>query len=165
MSQIFKHLLSVGLLTQSDDQYAVLKLTSSSYAFLKDPTSLVMKMPKAKASTIGKHKNERSIDTKARMTPLLMREDEVLFEKLRVLRGELAKKSKVPAYIVFTDKTLSAMSTKLPTTKYEMLQISGVAQAKYDKYGQLFLDAILEYKNTKPKAKASVKMKYRSKPL
>lgn len=165
MSQIFKHLLSVGLLTQSDDQYAILKLTSSSYAFLKDPTSLVMKMPKAKALTIGKHKNERSIDTKAKMTPLLMREDEVLFEKLRVLRGELAKKSKVPAYIVFTDKTLSAMSTKLPTTKYEMLQISGVAQAKYDKYGQLFLDAILEYKNTKPKAKASVKMKYRSKPL
>ena len=52
----------------------------------------------------------------------------------------------VPAYVVFADKTLQEMSTYLPVTREEMLEISGVAQAKYEKYGELFIGVIREYK-------------------
>ena len=38
------------------------------------------------------------------------------------------------------------MSTYLPVTREEMLEISGVAQAKYEKYGELFIEVIREYK-------------------
>ena len=70
---------------------------------------------------------------------------------------------KVPAYVVFTDKTLQEMSTYLPVTRDEMLEISGVAQAKYEKYGELFMNVIREYKeqheqeHKMPTARARIK--------
>ena len=65
---------------------------------------------------------------------------------LRNLRNETARNMHVPAYVVFADKTLQEMSTYLPVTREEMLEISGVAQAKYEKYGELFIGVIREYK-------------------
>ena len=70
-----------------------------------------------------------------------------LYERLRMLRNDTAKQQKVPAYVVFADRTLLEMSTYLPVTKEEMLMINGVAQAKYEKYGQIFIEEIKKYKS------------------
>ncbi|SFU74375.1 DNA helicase RecQ [Butyrivibrio sp. M55] len=67
-----------------------------------------------------------------------------LFEKLRELRLEIAREENMPPYIVFNDKTLIDMSAKVPTTKEEMLQVSGVGENKFKKYGDRFLKAISE---------------------
>lgn len=58
---------------------------------------------------------------------------------------ELARRDHVPPYIVFTDKTLNEMSTYLPDTKEKMLQIGGVGNHKYEKYGKDFEQVIREY--------------------
>jgi ATP-dependent DNA helicase RecQ len=66
--------------------------------------------------------------------------DEELYEKFRTLRREIAQESEVPAYVIFGDKTLKELASKLPITKEEMLDINGVGLVKYEKYGETFLE-------------------------
>lgn len=72
--------------------------------------------------------------------------DPDLWERLRSLRGDLARKSSLPAYTVFHNSTLKEMATRLPQTLEEMLAISGVGQAKLDKYGEIFLEEIKKHR-------------------
>lgn len=78
-----------------------------------------------------------------------------LFEKLRVLRSEIAKEEEIPAYLVFSDKTLKEIERVRPTTEMELLEISGVGQRKLDVYGDAFIDAILDFQQQKLKKKGS----------
>jgi len=66
-----------------------------------------------------------------------------LFERLRVLRRELADEAGVPAYIVFGDKVLLEMVARRPTTARERLQVPGVGEAKLERYGSAFLDLLM----------------------
>jgi len=68
--------------------------------------------------------------------------DDGLFKKLVLLRKSLAIANEVPPYLIFHDKTLHEMVDKLPMNMQDMGHISGVGQAKLEKYGPLFLDAI-----------------------
>lgn len=68
-----------------------------------------------------------------------------LFDKLKELRLEIARAEKIPPYIVFNDKTLIDMCVKMPTTKSDMLNVSGVGENKYGKYGERFIAVIKEY--------------------
>lgn len=68
-----------------------------------------------------------------------------LFAKLRALRFEIAQKNGIPPYVVFSDKTLTDMCVKLPSNEQEMLDVSGVASVKYQKYGDDFLQAIIQF--------------------
>ena len=72
--------------------------------------------------------------------------DEV-FERFRTLRFEISSRESVPAYIVFSDKTLLEFSHKLPQSRSEVLDINGVGEVKYDRYGQEFLKLCQELKN------------------
>ena len=65
-----------------------------------------------------------------------------LFERLRQLRLTIAGEQKVPPYIVFSDKTLIDMCVKKPTDRASMLEVSGVGEAKYEKYGERFLEEL-----------------------
>ena len=65
--------------------------------------------------------------------------DAGLFESLRGLRQEIAQEKGVPPYIVFGDKTLKEMAAKRPQTKEEMLQVGGVGEVKFERYGEEFL--------------------------
>ena len=67
-----------------------------------------------------------------------------LFNKLRELRLEIAREESMPPYIVFSDKTLIDMAVKVPTSQKEMLNVSGVGENKYVKYGERFLIVIEE---------------------
>ena len=66
-------------------------------------------------------------------------EDQALFERLRVLRMEIAKEEKIPPYIVFSDKTLISMCQLRPKNLEELLEVSGVGVVKAEKYGERFL--------------------------
>lgn len=62
------------------------------------------------------------------------------FEAFRALRKEIAEYSNVPAYIVFSDKTLALLSQNLPQTKADMLMVNGIGEVKYERYGEQFLE-------------------------
>lgn len=78
-----------------------------------------------------------------------------LFEKLRALRHEYAHEEKMPSYIVFRDKTLIDMCIKLPSNKQEMLEVFGMGESKYEKYGEAFLQIIAEFVKNNPGAVTS----------
>ncbi len=69
-------------------------------------------------------------------------EEEDLFQRLRVLRKELADRQGVPAYIVFSDKVLREMATRRPATPSEMLGVPGVGPTKLERYGKAFLELL-----------------------
>jgi len=69
-------------------------------------------------------------------------QDNSLYEKLVALRKSLATIEKIPPYLIFHDKTLREMADKMPVIIQDMANISGVGQAKLEKYGPVFLEAI-----------------------
>jgi ATP-dependent DNA helicase RecQ len=68
--------------------------------------------------------------------------DRQLWEALRTLRLDLARKHNVPPYVVFHDATLAQMVRMRPRTLDEFAGITGVGERKLAAYGQAFLDAI-----------------------
>ena len=70
-----------------------------------------------------------------------------IFDKFRALRKEIATENKVPPYVVFSDKTLKELSNLMPTTKAEMLEVHGIGEVKFQRYGQAFLELIEEIQN------------------
>lgn len=68
-----------------------------------------------------------------------------LFDKLSKLRIDIATEEKIAPYMVFGDATLICMTETYPTNQSEMLDISGVGQIKYQKYGEKFIEIIKNY--------------------
>ena len=139
LRQIFNHLLLEEYLTTTNDEYMLVKLTEKSDSLLEGKVSVSMKMAKEQEKTekIAVKKKKKTAGV------LLSNEQEALFEKLRQLRMEIAKEEKVPPYIVFSDKTLVHMCQVRPENKAQMLKVSGVGEFKYQKYGESFLEVIL----------------------
>ena len=71
--------------------------------------------------------------------------DRKLFDKLRDVRKALATASHIPPYVVFSDKSLTAMATEKPTTQAEFSVIYGVGELKCQKYWRPFTSAISDY--------------------
>jgi ATP-dependent DNA helicase RecQ len=69
--------------------------------------------------------------------------DAGLFERLRALRKKLADERKVPAFVVFSDRSLQDMAARKPRTRDEFLDLHGVGQKKLEEYGNPFLAEIL----------------------
>ena len=72
-------------------------------------------------------------------------QDNSLFAILKEIRKSISIREKVPPYIVFSDITLREMSEYLPSNEGEMLNIKGVGQVKFERYGKEFLEAIAQY--------------------
>ena len=68
--------------------------------------------------------------------------DRALWEKLRQCRSEIAAEHEIPAYQVFHDATLMEMMEHKPRDGHEMLQISGVGQTKFERFGEQFLNIV-----------------------
>lgn len=72
-------------------------------------------------------------------------ESKALFEKLRVLRKNIAEKNGIPAFVVFSDKTLHALAKEKPTTVDDFRNIFGVGEHKAKTFGEQFTNAIKEF--------------------
>ena len=72
----------------------------------------------------------------------LAEEQAELFEKLKELRAQLARKAGIPAYVVFSNATLTDMAKKSPKTMSELKRVSGVGELKAAWYGKDFLKCI-----------------------
>ena len=140
LRDLITQMIEDGYLYQSEDRYSVLKMGDISE--LKKPDAkVIIRTYEEKEIPISKKK------IKKRSTDSLTRAGYDLFEILRELRLEYAKKEGMPPYIIFADKTLIDMCIKMPSNKQEMLDVSGVGINKFDKYGEGFLDAITNFKS------------------
>lgn len=139
LRRLIEQLVLEGYLRVGD--YQVLKLGDISG--LKNPTAAVSikitdedKQPEKAAKT---KKKAKSVET-------LTSSGYKLFERLKKLRLEIAREESMPPYIIFSDKTLIDMAAKMPASKPEMLDVSGVGENKFAKYGERFLEVIEEYR-------------------
>jgi ATP-dependent DNA helicase RecQ len=74
--------------------------------------------------------------------------DPELFERLKAARKKLADEHQVPAYVIFSDKTLKDMASKLPMSERDFRQVHGVGEVKAEAYGSIFLREIREWTET-----------------
>jgi len=75
--------------------------------------------------------------------------DQELYEALREVRYELAQAENVPAYVIFSNKSLEDMASKRPKNAEEFLEVEGVGPVKADKYAGQFLPVIQEFTERK----------------
>lgn len=100
---------------------------------------------KVQLTTVQKISTEKP-ETKERATKTTANS---LFEILRKLRSEIAKEEEVPAYVIFNDATLRQMEAERPMSDEEFLNIEGVGRAKLEKYGDVFIKAVIEFQKSK----------------
>ena len=72
--------------------------------------------------------------------------DEDLFEALRQWRKNLSEEKAVPAYIIFTDATLTAIAEQVPSELEDLAAIPGVGPAKLNEYGEQVLELVAKWR-------------------
>ncbi|MBD5477472.1 MAG: DNA helicase RecQ [Lachnospiraceae bacterium] len=146
IKEIINRMLVQNLLLMTNDKYAILKITSGADAVMEGDTSVILRRAKKESGqeTEGSRR-KKSGKAKARKSDILNSRGLELFEQLRLLRTEIAREENVPPYIIFSDKTLVDMCVRVPLNKTDMLEVSGVGENKYERYGERFLGAIADY--------------------
>jgi len=130
---ILERLLELKVITLGD--FKALKLTQDAIAILKSQQLVDIKSSRLQVDK--KQKAVKQIEA--------FEFDRELFEKLREKRTELASEMGVPAYIIFSDKTLKHLANDMPTNKEEMLEVNGVGMKKYEQFGEEFLAVISNF--------------------
>ncbi len=132
-------LLAQDMIRQEGDPYPVLKLTPKGLDVLYgEEEAKALRREEAKTRTKRPGGRDQG------------HYDEALFEKLRGLRKKIAEEHQVPPYVIFSDKTLHEISSHFPKTLTDMRMISGVGDAKLERYGKDFVRVIKDYLSENP---------------
>lgn len=142
-SSVYRQLVAGGYLESDIEAYGGLKLTESARPVLKSESEVWLRrdaeVVKQKVSKAGRGANAKEIYTAVSEDPL--------WYILKAKRTELAREQGVPPYLIFHDSTLLEILNRRPTNLDEMSQISGVGQAKLDRYGEAFLQVLEDAAN------------------
>lgn len=123
LKEFINILIAHGYL-EVNEEYSTVALNNISFKVIKDEVKVLLKEVNIESNRI---------------------EINDLFEKLRLLRQEIAQEERKAPYMIFGDGTLREMSIKYPITKEEILEISGVGEIKYERYGERFIEVIKLY--------------------
>jgi ATP-dependent DNA helicase RecQ len=136
---IGRELSRLGLVECAPGKFATLSLTPAGLEALRKriPIVLTKQIEIAGEST--------------RTKPGTIECDEILFERLRVLRRQIADERGVPAYIVFSDVSLREMARKYPTNSTEFRRIPGVGEQKLKSFGEAFVKEIKTHLAANPR--------------
>ncbi|HHW7567522.1 TPA: DNA helicase RecQ [Mannheimia haemolytica] len=135
---VVRQLIHLGLIIQNIANHSALQLTESARPFLRGEKPLQLALPRLGISATAFVQRQAS-----------HRYDKDLFARLRFLRKQIADLENIPPYIVFNDATLQEMAEFLPTSKVEMLEINGVGERKFERFGQAFMSLIKEHQNNR----------------
>ena len=132
-----RFLLDEGVLTLSIGQYPVLRLGERAEDVALNGPAMYMKSVKDQRPAAGRKPVPTELDSR----------QAELFERLRTLRAGIARRQGVPAYVVFSDKTLRELAVVQPRNLEEFRTVSGVGDAKASRYGKAFLAEIEAFNN------------------
>jgi len=133
---LLEHLIELDYIRKNTD--GVLKMTSKGIDFLKTKKTLKIKSVGVLDPVFNTKRQSISREVVA--------VDMKLFMHLRELRKSLADQQNQPAFVIFGDRTLLDIAKNKPTTLQQFSALSGVGKFKLEKYGQIFINAIKEYK-------------------
>ncbi len=121
----------------ADADYGSLKITPNGLLLLKDQASF-----KYRPDVLGSTKNNRTASQNKSIALDLPENAQRLLQKLKALRKELAETRSVPAYVIFSDKSLAHMASVQPTSLSQFADIHGVGDRKLEEFGTIFTQAI-----------------------
>jgi ATP-dependent DNA helicase RecQ len=134
--RVIDDLLAQDCIRQNPDNYSALELTPKGQQVLLGKKSFeVIRKKEVQRADFAGFTGDYSLK---------------LFMQLRTERQRLAKAEGVPPFVIFSDSTLREMATYFPDTPEKMAGISGVGEAKLEKYGDNFMTIIEMYKFTHP---------------
>lgn len=126
-------------LVKDIENYGLLKLSEAGYKYIDNPYSLMLTMDHDYENPDEDDFVGSSTSFKTSTT------DQTIFSMLQDLRKKIAKKEKLPPFVIFQDPSLEDMSIQYPIKTAELQQITGVGVGKAKKYGQPFLNLISKY--------------------
>ena len=128
---VFRQMMGHDLIRPDPTRHGALRMTDAALPILRDEAKISLRRDTIKSAT-------RRPAVKAMVSD----EDAPLLSALKAKRRGLAEAAKVPAYIIFNDKTLIEMAEKRPANLDAMAGISGIGAKKLDSYGDAFLEVI-----------------------
>ncbi len=131
-------------LLEREGDYRVLRATAEGWSVMRgEAEAKLYDVARTKRSKKRSRRSRATSETPRRAEPDRHDADSVvLFGKLRELRRAIADARNVPAYVVFSDKTLREMARDRPTRTEEFLDINGVGPVKYESFGRQFMNVI-----------------------
>jgi ATP-dependent DNA helicase RecQ len=128
-----RSLLHQGLVAETNDGYPILKLNKRSWEILRKQRSVQIAIKKTSlANSVGEYNPRKA-------------EAEILGDRLKLLRKQIADHQSVPPYVIFADSSLKLMAQLQPQTLAEFSRISGVNSHKLKQYGEQFVSVIREF--------------------
>ncbi len=128
---IFRQMMGHDLIRPDSSRHGALRMTDAALPLLRGAASLTLR-----ADTV------KSAPPARRVKALVSEDDAPLLSALKAKRRALAEAAKLPAYIIFNDKTLIEMAETRPASLDDMARISGIGTKKLDRFGQDFLQVI-----------------------
>jgi len=133
---VMRQLIVQGYLRADAERFGALVLAEKSRPLLRGETVVLLRRDVALSAPVKKPCAVRIAVPDG---------DRDFWEALRGCRQLLASEHKVPPYVIFHDATLLQIMARRPRDAGELLDISGVGQAKLQRYGEAFLNVIREY--------------------
>lgn len=137
-NSLLRQMLLENLITKDIEDYGVLKITKKGEAFLKKPVLFKIAMNHVFEEN-GDEDDEREDNSE------VITADDQLFELLKTVRQQEAKKRNLPPFVIFLENSLQDMATLYPTTLKELEKCQGVSVGKALKFGRPFVDVIAKY--------------------
>jgi ATP-dependent DNA helicase RecQ len=129
---IFRQMMGHDLLRPDPDRHGALRMTQKARPILKGEASIDLRHDTIRAAK----------GSGPRVIALVSEEDAPLLSALKARRRALAEAQGVPAYIIFTDRTLIEMAETRPATLDAMAKVGGVGAKKLESYGRAFLEVV-----------------------
>ncbi|TMM52471.1 DNA helicase RecQ [Sulfitobacter sabulilitoris] len=130
---VFRQMMGHDLVRPDPERHGALRMTDAALPLLRGETTISLRRDSIAAAA-----DNRRPAVKA----MVSEEDAPLLSALKAKRRALAEAAKVPAYIIFTDRTLIEMAETRPRTLDDMARIGGIGAKKLESYGSAFLEVI-----------------------
>ena len=129
---IFRQMMGRDLVRPDPERHGALRMTDAALPILRGEGTI----------TLRRDVLRKAAQRRPAVKALVSEEDAPLLSALKAKRRALAEAAKVPAYVIFPDRTLIEMAEKRPQTLDEMARVNGVGAKKLDRYGAAFLAVI-----------------------
>jgi ATP-dependent DNA helicase RecQ len=145
---VARQLIARGAIFSDRDDYNAVKLTEAARAFLRGEATFTLRRENAvaKSRTRSRESLPRASATKIKTDAMaeLSVDAQARFRQLKAWRLAKAVELSVPAFVVFSDSTLRSLAEICPQTRDELLNVSGIGQAKASSYGDEVLRVLAD---------------------
>ncbi|WP_298934201.1 DNA helicase RecQ [uncultured Ruegeria sp.] len=128
---IFRQMMGHDLVRPDPERHGALRMTEAAKPILKGEAQINLRKDTLRKAT-----------RRPAVKMMVSEEDAPMLSALKAKRRALAEAARVPAYVIFPDRTLIEMAEKRPTTLDDMARIGGVGAKKLERYGDTFLEVV-----------------------